>query len=144
VALVRDEMANMVWGIEKQISLPSGASKPGQEAAREYFRHLERIIGPPPAPPAPAAAIRYQLMNTVPENCELWAMKTNNYHIQWAGEFAIAAELSRRHRIPFIPVHIRQARVRHNCSAPPYLVSLDLQPRSRRFGRAPLTEAWIA
>ena len=28
---------------------------------------------------------------------ELWAMKTNNYHIQWAGEFAIAAELSRRH-----------------------------------------------
>ena len=77
VALVRDEMANMVWGIEKRISLPSGAAKPGQEAAREYFRYLERIVGPPPAPPAPVAAIRYQLMNTVPEN--------------W---------------IPFIPVHI--------------------------------------
>lgn len=77
VALVRDEMANMVWGIEKRVSLPSGTAKPGAETAREYFRHLERIVGPPPTPPEAKAAIRYQLMNTVPEN--------------W---------------IPFIPVHI--------------------------------------
>ena len=77
VALVRDEMANMVWAIEKKLALPSGAKKAGAETAREYFRHLERIVGPPPAPPEPKAAIRYRVMNTVPEN--------------W---------------IPFIPVHI--------------------------------------
>jgi hypothetical protein len=39
----------MVWGIEKRISLPSGVSKPGQEASREYFRYLERVIGLPRA-----------------------------------------------------------------------------------------------
>lgn len=77
VALVRDEMANMVWAIEKKLALPSGAKKAGAETAREYFRHLERIVGPPPAPPEPKAAIRYRVTNTVPEN--------------W---------------IPFIPVHI--------------------------------------
>ncbi|HLL75089.1 MAG TPA: hypothetical protein VK421_07460 [Pyrinomonadaceae bacterium] len=77
VALVRDEMANMVWAIEKRVWLPSGAAKGGAEIAREYFRHLERIIGPPPEPPEAKAPIRYRLMNTVPEN--------------W---------------IPFIPVHV--------------------------------------
>jgi hypothetical protein len=70
-------MANMVWGIEKRIPAPSGAGKPGPEAAREYFAALARIIGPPPAPPAPKAPIRYSVMNTVPEN--------------W---------------IPFVPVHL--------------------------------------
>lgn len=35
VVFVRDEMANMVWGVERQIPLPSGAPKPGHEAARE-------------------------------------------------------------------------------------------------------------
>jgi hypothetical protein len=77
IALVRDEMANMVWAIEKRVTLPSGTTKAGAETAREFFRHLERIVGPPPAPPDPKAAIRYRVMNTVPEN--------------W---------------IPFIPVHI--------------------------------------
>jgi hypothetical protein len=77
VALVRDEMANMVWGIERSVPLASGRSKPGSEAARELFNHLERIIGPPPAPPAPSASLAYRVMNSVPE-----------------------------HWIPFVPVHI--------------------------------------
>ena len=78
VALIRDEMANMVWGIERRIALPSGSSRPGGEAAREYRQHLQRLIGAPaPAPFEPQAPIRYQVMNTVPE--------------QW---------------IPFIPVHV--------------------------------------
>lgn len=29
VVLIRDEMANMVWGIERRVPLPSGASRPG-------------------------------------------------------------------------------------------------------------------
>jgi hypothetical protein len=35
VVLVRDEMANMVWGVEKVIPLPSGDPKPGAEASTE-------------------------------------------------------------------------------------------------------------
>lgn len=76
VAMVRDEMANLVYGIEKRVPLTSGASKPGGEAGRELFNLLAKIIGPPPAPPAPVAPVRYQIMNTVPE-----------------------------HWIPFLPVH---------------------------------------
>ena len=74
----RDEMSNMVWGIERRIPLPSGMSKPGGEAAREYRDHLQRLVpGPGATPLVPAVPIRYQVMNAVPE--------------QW---------------IPFIPVHV--------------------------------------
>jgi len=76
VAMVRDEMANLVYGIEKRVPMASGASKPGGEAGRELFNLLAKIIGPPPAQPAPVAPVRYQVMNTVPE-----------------------------HWIPFLPVH---------------------------------------
>src|SRR5262245_55317879 len=78
VALIRDEMANMVWGVERRIPLPSGEAKPGPEAAREYRQWLQQLIGAPvDAGPEPTAPIRYQAMSSVPE--------------QW---------------IPFIPVHV--------------------------------------
>lgn len=80
----RDEMANMVWGVETMVPLASGASKPGKEAAAEtmdfYKKLLEKkLAGVPSAPPSPGtgAAIRYEVMSGVPE-----------------------------HYIPFIPVHI--------------------------------------
>ena len=76
VAMVRDEMANLVYGIEKRVPVASGASRPGGEAGRELFNMLAKIIGPPPVPPAAVAPVRYQIMNTVPE-----------------------------HWIPFLPVH---------------------------------------
>jgi hypothetical protein len=83
VMLVRDEVANMVWGVERTVPLASGGSKPGLEAAREtlafYEQELAARLGgivPPPAV-APAAALRYRVMSTVPEN--------------W---------------IPFVPVHV--------------------------------------
>jgi hypothetical protein len=71
VALVRDEMANMVWAVEKKVPLPHGRSKPGFEAATETRRCFERLAGLAPTPePEPEwrAAIRYLAMNTVPEN----------------------------------------------------------------------------
>ena len=74
VMLIRDEVANMVWAIENTIPLPSGEPRRGFEAARElrmwYERDLERRLGAPPEPPAvaPGAAIRYEVMNSVPEN----------------------------------------------------------------------------
>ena len=36
--LIRDEMANMVWGVERTIPLPSGDAKRGAEAGRETLR----------------------------------------------------------------------------------------------------------
>jgi hypothetical protein len=77
VVFIRDEMANMVWGIERRVPLPSGASRPGTETGREYRDQLQRLVGPPSTPPQPTAPIRYQVMNMVPE-----------------------------HWIPFIPAHV--------------------------------------
>ena len=87
IQLIRDEVANMVWGVEYAIPLPSGESQRGIEAARQtralFEAQLAARLGgpgaPPPhhVPPPAVAPIRYQVMNTVPEN--------------W---------------IPFIPVHV--------------------------------------
>jgi hypothetical protein len=76
VVLVRDEAANMVWGIERTVWLATGMPMPGEEAARETLGYRERLH-PPVDSLAPISAIAYQAMNTVPEN--------------W---------------IPFIPVHV--------------------------------------
>jgi hypothetical protein len=83
VLLIRDEVANMVWGIEKTIPASTGEGKPGGEAAIETINFYKRLSEQNPLPaPSPAllkneAMIRYEVMNTVPEN--------------W---------------IPFIPVHV--------------------------------------
>jgi hypothetical protein len=69
VVLIRDEMANMVWGIEKIIPLPNGDSKPGAEAARETLAAFTQLAGAGPiVPHVPKANITYKVMNTVPEN----------------------------------------------------------------------------
>ncbi|MEO1744314.1 MAG: hypothetical protein AAFR99_21240, partial [Cyanobacteria bacterium J06629_9] len=84
ISLVRDEVANMVWGIESRIPLPSGDSKPGHEAGYELYNFYNRLLEKniqtgSIVPPSEThnASIRYQIMNRVPEN--------------W---------------IPFIPVHV--------------------------------------
>jgi len=79
VMLVRDEVANMVWAVEKTIPLPSGEGKDGASAGREMHGYWVRRAGSLPAVPAPSAnaPIRYDAMRSVPEN--------------W---------------IPFIPVHV--------------------------------------
>lgn len=70
ILLARDEMANMVWGVERTISLPSGEPKRGREAAEETHGFFERRVGtnPSPVPPAPGAKVRYKVMTSVPEN----------------------------------------------------------------------------
>src|SRR5215213_38300 len=79
VMFVRDEVANMVWGIERTITLPSGQPKPGREAGHELHAFLQSKIGPvgAPVPASGDAKIRYRVMTSVPE--------------QW---------------VPFIPVHV--------------------------------------
>lgn len=80
VELVRDEMANMVWGVETTIPLATGDSRSGRTAAFETGAFHRQFVPPPvpdPGLPENDAAIRYRLMTSVPEN--------------W---------------IPFIPVHV--------------------------------------
>jgi hypothetical protein len=68
IQITRDEVANMVWGIEKRVSLPGGETMPGREAARDTLQHLKRIIGAVVTDPDAAADVRYKLMSSVPEN----------------------------------------------------------------------------
>jgi len=71
VVLIRDEMANMVWGIETRVPLPHGRSRPGYEAAVDLRRFHQRLVdaAPAPEPPPAAASVRYKVMsNNVPEN----------------------------------------------------------------------------
>jgi hypothetical protein len=68
-AMLRDEMANMVWGVETRIPSPSGGSLNGREAAFETRRFFEELAGLTPQPPEEYKAnIRYEVMNSVPEN----------------------------------------------------------------------------
>jgi hypothetical protein len=83
VALIRDEMANMVWGVERIVPLAHGVGARGAEAARELAAYYQLLLDrrlattPQATPPPPAAPIRYEVMTSVPEN--------------W---------------IPFVPVHV--------------------------------------
>jgi hypothetical protein len=82
IMMIRDEVANMVWGVETTIPTATGESKRGIEAARQTRAFFEaqlaaRLAGTSPAPVPARAPIRYQVMTSVPES--------------W---------------IPFIPVHV--------------------------------------
>ena len=68
IYLVRDEVANMAWGVEKTVALASGISRPGSEVAKQTFNFLQGLIPGGGVPPPMAAAVRYQVMNSVPEN----------------------------------------------------------------------------
>ena len=71
VGLLRDEMANMVWGIEKIIPDGKGGAMDGDQAASRLHDYLvEKTPEQPPlSPPVDnEAIIKYQLGTTVPEN----------------------------------------------------------------------------
>ncbi len=123
ILLIRDEMANMVWGIEKTIPLPTGESRQGGEAGIETLNLYKRLLAESPAPPPPSlplleneAKIRYQVMNTVPEN--------------W---------------IPFIPVHmetdIRETQLQR--AAMPRILEGDTEKPARVRPRTSLLRAGL-
>jgi hypothetical protein len=72
VALIRDEMANMVWGIESVVPMPHGWQRRGNIAAAEYRDHLQALLDQtalaPPTPIEWKAEFRYDIMTTVPEH----------------------------------------------------------------------------
>lgn len=75
---IRDEVSNMVWGIETMVQLPDGSSRRGREVALElHAKHQAAVPPTPQVAPANDAKIRYVLMTSVAE-----------------------------HWIPFVPVHI--------------------------------------
>jgi hypothetical protein len=84
VLLVRDETANMVWGIERTVLLAHGSPMPGATAGRETLAWRQHILderlrlnpGDRRTVP-PSAPVRYRVMTSVPE--------------EW---------------IPFIPTHV--------------------------------------
>ncbi len=86
VVFIRDEMANMVWGVETVVPTAGFSSRNGFEAADEIHAALQKIITDkfglpgfdmPVKDGEEVAKIRYEIMNSIPEN--------------W---------------IPFVPVHV--------------------------------------
>ena len=71
VEIIRDEMANMVWGVEATIPDLWGGGQNGNAAAQElqnYLKKLERDDLPEPLPIPEGVKLSYRLGNTVPEN----------------------------------------------------------------------------
>ncbi len=111
VEVVRDEIANMVWGIETTVPHPDGEGRAGRRSALQTRAYHERLVADAnPDPDVDAgslvndATIRYEVMSRVAEN--------------W---------------IPFVPVHIpgsnREVQLRR--AAVPRLIDGDLEPPDR-------------
>lgn len=68
--MIRDEMANMVWAIETVVPLPHGLGRSGHGAAAETREFFNRLLSGGPLPPLleNEASVRYEVMNSVPEN----------------------------------------------------------------------------
>ncbi|MFF7122093.1 hypothetical protein [Streptomyces sp. NPDC008240] len=103
VVLARDESANMVWGVETTVPTATGTARRGTEISAEELAHRLRLRTPPTVP-APAAAVAYRAVNSVPE-----------------------------HWIPFIPVHVpgQDRAIRLQRAAMPSTVTgLPVPPRT--------------
>jgi len=133
-SMVRDEIANMVWGVEQTIPMPSGQSQSGREAARETLHFHTQRSGAVVPEPETTAKIRYQVMNSVPEN---WIpfipvhMEGSNREIQLqrAGLPRIIEGSSQ----PPVKVRPRGALLRHGLdqsSPQPYFVHEEEVPRA--------------
>jgi len=75
VHFIRDEVSNMVWGIEAVVPNDLGGGKNGYDAASEYVRYLKSVADDPDEsllqdglPALDDVNVRYHLSSTVPEN----------------------------------------------------------------------------
>lgn len=70
ICLIRDEIANMVWGVETIVPLPNGFGRRGNETGLEIRQFHERLInsGLPVEPLPYKAKVSYLAMTYVPEN----------------------------------------------------------------------------
>jgi hypothetical protein len=77
VELARDEVANMVWAVERTIPSVIGNGRSGKDEANETLQYHQRLAAGGPKPEPYKAPIYYLAMTSVPE-----------------------------HFIPFVPVHV--------------------------------------
>ncbi len=101
IYLLRDELANMVWGVETVVPVPSGKGQDGKVTGRNFKDWLQQLIHqvhPPQDDPDLAAKVRYEVVNSVPE-----------------------------HWIPFVPVHLdgQQREVQLQRAAMPRILDQD-------------------
>ena len=71
ITFMKDEMANLVWGIESILETETGAARNGYELASEVQKLLERLYGlddPAPKDPDTLAELRYLLQTSTPAN----------------------------------------------------------------------------
>lgn len=68
VALVRDESADMVWGVERRVPDDLGGSLDGTAVARRFADELQTLLPPEPELSEDAPALRYRLGTEVPES----------------------------------------------------------------------------
>ena len=71
VTFLRDEMANMVWGVEEVVPNELMGGMDGRNANNELQQYLADTYGPTPVPPvyhANNAVHRFRISNSVPEN----------------------------------------------------------------------------
>jgi hypothetical protein len=67
VEWARDEVANMVWAIERTIPSVAGSGRSGKDEGYETLNYQQQLVGPIAVPPAYAASIAYLAMTSVPE-----------------------------------------------------------------------------
>jgi putative peptidoglycan binding protein len=77
VLFLRDEIANLVWGVERTVPLATGIGRRGAEAADQTLAGRTRLLGHTRAAADPTAPIAYRVMGSAPE-----------------------------HWIPFVPMHV--------------------------------------
>jgi len=69
INFIRDEVANMVWGIERTIPSGLGTGMDGFESALKHSAFLKSKATPPPASNTDnGAEVKYQIASEVPEN----------------------------------------------------------------------------
>lgn len=71
ITFLKDEMANLAWGIESILETETGTARNGYELASEVQKLLERIYGlttPAPKDPEKLAELRYLLQTSTPAN----------------------------------------------------------------------------
>ena len=77
VELARDEVANMVWAVERTVPSVTGRGRSGKDEARETRQYHELLVSAIAEPPEYRADVAYLATSSVPE-----------------------------HFIPFVPVHV--------------------------------------
>jgi hypothetical protein len=139
VLFMRDEVANMVWGIERTIPAPDGGGKSGSAAGREMRDYFERLLAAagttaPPLLVENSATIRYEAMTAVPEHwIPFIAVRAHGTERQIQLQRAALPRVLNGETAPPAKVRPRTALLRAGLDQPipqPYLVPEEEVPRA--------------